>query len=113
METLYMRRTHRITQHLIDKHKDIAWVDVWHLASPCKNTQRFKVELLASEKRFKCYWCSNVKTLGFVDYRRIEDAVEVCRLLHQMGLPLDRFSMHGSTTYDSEKLREMIKENVE
>ena len=110
-DTLYMQRIHRITQHLIDKHKDIAWVDVWHLASPCDDLQRFKVELLESEKDFKCYWCSNVRTLGFVDYLRIEDAIEICNLLHRMGLPLDHFSMHGSPTWNTEQLREAIIKN--
>ena len=103
-----MQRTHRITQHLIDKHKDIAWVDVWHLADDI-----FNMSLLASKTYFKCYYCSRhqVKVLGFKDDLRIEKAIEVCRLLHRMGLPLDHFNMHGSTIWNTEQLREAIIED--
>ena len=105
---IYMNRLHRITRKTIEKYKDIVWVDVWHLAS-VSAFKRFSINLLASKTRFECYHCQNVIKIGRLGDVQGEDFLLIrCRELVSLGVPIDRFHIYGSSSYDDEWLQKNL-----
>jgi len=111
---IYLQRTHRVTESTIKKLSDIIWVDIWQYGVPDNHPETWCVNVNASKTKFECYWCGNkVKILGYESRIGTNNMLNICAHLVALGIPLERFHIHGSTKYNDDKsLQSAIKDMV-